>query len=345
MTNPLSEQQKAQRRDNADALALTQTRQTELASLFRLSSTGAKQKESPGLTTWQECKLRPGVWISLLDETEEKRRIIRYHKSEELIDFGFILDGCFKNQMRGFRNGSREFVNQPGFGGVGYLPEAEGYVEIPDKTRMRVMHVHVAKETLCTLLKDDMDTMPREFAKILEGGASRDFFYHGAVEPAVLASVRELTCGIRSGLPRRIFLEGKALELVAMQLFWLHNRESGPSCLSLSPDERNRIHAAKEALVENLAYPPTVSALSQRFNLSINKLQFGFQEIFGSTVYGFLKEYKLQKAQSLFKQADMNVSEVAWEVGYVNISHFSAAFKKRFGILPKQFLSSIRRIS
>ena len=211
------------------------------------------------------------------------------------------LTAVLPTRLRGFRNGLREVVNQPGLGGVGYLPEVEGVVQIPGQMRTRVMHIHVAKETLYSLLSEDMDSMPREFAKILEGGSSKDFFYHGAVEPAVLASVRELTCGIRSGLPRKIFLEGKALELVAMQLFWLHNRENGVSGLSLSPDERDRIHAAKEALVENLAYPPTISVLSQRFNLSINKLQFGFQEIFGYTGVRISQGIQAAKSAAAFQ--------------------------------------------
>jgi AraC-like DNA-binding protein len=46
----------------------------------------------------------------------------------------------------------------------------------------------------------------------------------------------------------------------------------------------------------------------------------------------------MQEARILLEKTETNVSETAWQVGYVNVSHFSAAFKKRFGILPKHYL-------
>ena len=49
----------------------------------------------------------------------------------------------------------------------------------------------------------------------------------------------------------------------------------------------------------------------------------------------------MQKARHLLETAEMNVSQVAWEVGYVNVSQFSKAYKKRFGVLPKQYQRSI----
>ncbi|WP_166404847.1 helix-turn-helix transcriptional regulator [Desulfonema ishimotonii] len=134
------------------------------------------------------------------------------------------------------------------------------------------------------------------------------------------------------------------MELISLQLTWLaslggrQNKQSG-----LSPAERERIHAARELLVRDMASPPPLSELSQRLCLSINKLEAGFQELFGMTVFGYLREYKMQKARHFFEEAEMNVSQVAWAVGYVNVSHFSAAYKKRFGILPKAYLRTARR--
>ena len=45
----------------------------------------------------------------------------------------------------------------------------------------------------------------------------------------------------------------------------------------------------------------------------------------------------MEKAYALLPQGRMNVSEVAWEVGYINVSHFGAAFRKQYGVNPKVF--------
>lgn len=50
------------------------------------------------------------------------------------------------------------------------------------------------------------------------------------------------------------------------------------------------------------------------------------------------------EANRLFRETDMNVSEAAVAVGYSNISHFSNAYKKHFGILPKKHLLRIKDV-
>ena len=48
------------------------------------------------------------------------------------------------------------------------------------------------------------------------------------------------------------------------------------------------------------------------------------------------KEIKMEHAFSLLRYFDYQVSEVAEKVGYMNMSNFSAAFKKHFGFSPKE---------
>lgn len=50
------------------------------------------------------------------------------------------------------------------------------------------------------------------------------------------------------------------------------------------------------------------------------------------------------EANRLFRETDMNVSEAAVAVDYSNISHFSNAYKKHFGILPKKHLLRIKDV-
>ena len=63
----------------------------------------------------------------------------------------------------------------------------------------------------------------------------------------------------------------------------------------------------------------------------------GFKEFYGVPVYTFLLNYKLDYAKKLLEENQLNVSEIALQIGYTNSSHFIAAFKKKFNITPKQF--------
>ncbi|MDD4273457.1 MAG: helix-turn-helix transcriptional regulator [Desulfobacter postgatei] len=60
----------------------------------------------------------------------------------------------------------------------------------------------------------------------------------------------------------------------------------------------------------------------------------------GKSVFNYFREYRMQKAMQLLDETRTNVSQTAWQVGYTNVSHFSESFRKRFGILPKQYLKN-----
>ena len=59
-----------------------------------------------------------------------------------------------------------------------------------------------------------------------------------------------------------------------------------------------------------------------------------FREHFDMTPYEYLHRYKFRYARNLLQNSDMSVSEIAYEVGYSNLSHFFSGFKKYYGITP-----------
>ena len=79
----------------------------------------------------------------------------------------------------------------------------------------------------------------------------------------------------------------------------------------------------------------------QRINLSLKKLKEGFKQIYGTTVYGFLFDYKMEVARKLLESGAHNVNEVGLKVGYSTASHFISAFKKQYGTTPKKYIQSL----
>ena len=64
------------------------------------------------------------------------------------------------------------------------------------------------------------------------------------------------------------------------------------------------------------------------------KLKQGFRSLYGTSVYGYLRDQRMETAWRLLAQRELSVSEVALRVGYANPSKFAAAFRKRFGFAP-----------
>ncbi|MBN1141241.1 MAG: helix-turn-helix transcriptional regulator [Deltaproteobacteria bacterium] len=135
---------------------------------------------------------------------------------------------------------------------------------------------------------------------------------------------------------REIFLQSKALELLARCLGALE-REAMPAgrCrCRLGAVEKERILQAREILVRDMENPPGIEELALRVGLSATKLKRGFRQLFGTSVFDYFRNHRLEAARRILERSEMNVTGAALAVGYSNIGHFCAAFKRQFGFNP-----------
>ncbi len=94
----------------------------------------------------------------------------------------------------------------------------------------------------------------------------------------------------------------------------------------------NRIEEARSILDTEFADPPTLLTLAHRVGLNDFKLKRGFRAIYNTTVFGYVRMLRMEKAKIMLESGELNVSEVAAATGYTCLGHFSAAFRKRFGV-------------
>ncbi|MFD3085296.1 helix-turn-helix domain-containing protein, partial [Streptococcus agalactiae] len=52
-------------------------------------------------------------------------------------------------------------------------------------------------------------------------------------------------------------------------------------------------------------------------------------------------QYRLSKACALLKNRNLNLSDIAEQIGYSNQFNFSAAFKRQYGISPRQWRKTL----
>jgi AraC-like DNA-binding protein len=145
------------------------------------------------------------------------------------------------------------------------------------------------------------------------------------------------------GNAAEMYVDSKVLELLVLYL----NNQKMPNlpmrvqcCKRRSDIEK--IHEAHQILLSNLNTPPSIVELSRQVGINDFKLKYGFKEVFNQTVYGCLFEYKMKLALKLLRDTDKLIVEVASKCGYEYASHFSNAFKRKYGISPLEYR---RRIS
>jgi DNA-binding response OmpR family regulator len=83
----------------------------------------------------------------------------------------------------------------------------------------------------------------------------------------------------------------------------------------------------------------SVSMLAAEVGLSRSQLHRKLKELTGISAGDFIRNIRLKQAAELLKGRKMNVSQVAYAVGFANQTHFSTTFKKFYGISPVEYMN------
>ena len=115
--------------------------------------------------------------------------------------------------------------------------------------------------------------------------------------------------------------------------------EEGFTCKFLSNDaDREKISKAREVLLQHIGEPLTIKELSRKVAINECYLKKGFKEMFGTTIFDFYQNQRMEHARYLLYEKGLSVTEVSMMLGYSSISHFSTAFKKHTGLKPCELL-------
>lgn len=186
------------------------------------------------------------------------------------------------------------------------------------------------------------NTVKNKREKVLAFQYKSSFSKLFPVCPRQRSVLNSLLEGNYSGVMGNIFFNSKAHEILLYSMECLVDDKGGDmtfSCRFLSDDSGlQKIQQAKEILLENLGTPLTIKELSRRVAINECYLKKGFKEVFGTTIFDFYQQQRMDHAKYLLYQKGMNVTDVAAILGYSSISHFSTAFKKQTGIKPCELL-------
>ena len=142
------------------------------------------------------------------------------------------------------------------------------------------------------------------------------------------------------GSHKKLYLQGKVLEVVSYYMQTSKPKsELEEQCPFVNDHlEMEKIKIAREIIVKEYLQPPSIKELAKQVGTNEFKLKVGFKNMYGNTVYGYIADYRMQKARMLLEHKELNVKEIAHEIGYSNPSYFISAYKKKFGITPKKHL-------
>ena len=82
---------------------------------------------------------------------------------------------------------------------------------------------------------------------------------------------------------------------------------------------------------------PPIPVMARQFNLNEFKLKKGFKELYNTTIFKFHLEKRLEMSKLMIGNTPASLKIVAKKYGFRNYSHFSKAFKTKYGKKPSYF--------
>lgn len=117
-----------------------------------------------------------------------------------------------------------------------------------------------------------------------------------------------------------------------------HNTAGTPLGINGNEESVNhKISRAKEYMLKN--YKKAIRLIDVANFLELNPAYFSriFRQKTGVCFVDYLAEIRINKAIELLKNSNMNISEIAEEVGFVRSRYFTEIFKKRKGMTPSEY--------
>ena len=314
----------------------------EKSGLF-LSESGAHEcswscPESIGNGSFTRVRFRDGfeLWIT---DCLLHRDIVCGQGGEgsilTTVHFNFCLEGF---RTAGWLDGRKQFILKSGEHYLFFGDDSHCYGMMSKGVQQFIVSIMMAPEILLSYFGDERSGLPGMLGEIVRQCTANDLFRLESMTAEMYQALRQILECPYSGASRRLFLESRCLELVACQLEQLYG--SGDLSLdvyapgSLHPSEKSGIEKVRRLLLDNLGNPPNLDDLAGFVGMSHPKLNRCFRQFYGKTVFQYLRDERLKKAQVLIEDQGRTVTEAAYLVGYSSLSHFSKAYKHHYGISP-----------
>lgn len=287
-------------------------------------------------------KLQPGLMLGVANYKLKKNIEVEFEHHTSSIVLSFSTSGHLPPMVSRLQDnlcGGCPY-NESGYEVLSYIKGGQGVIRPLKDTRINYVNIALDPKLAHSVFSNRDQLFPADIMDKISGLDGKQFSRISPLRPAVSLIVRQImNCPYVASL-KRLYYECKALELIILCLGHFAEMQAGNSSF-LHPMDMDRVHYARELVERDYQNPPRLLDLAKQVGMPHPKLNSCFRRVYGTTIFDYLREYRLQKARTLLDGGSMNVTEVAYEVGYSSLSHFTKAFKEHVGMAPKEYRKNV----
>jgi AraC-like DNA-binding protein len=217
----------------------------------------------------------------------------------------------------------------------------------PRNSRIHLNSLEISRKEFKSKIDCDLNSVDSSLRKLFKDLTAKNlFFYHGNYSLTMSDCIDSIKSNSLDGFTRGLFLEGKSNEILSIQIAdYEDDKKTEPKRQILRKSELEQIQNAVFILKGELENPLTINDLASRVGTNPTKLQQGFRYVFGLTVNNYLNKIRLEYAKEQIMIGELNISEIANNIGIANKSYFSRLFKSTYHLNPKEFSLQITKNS
>ncbi|TVQ12817.1 MAG: AraC family transcriptional regulator [Leptolyngbya sp. DLM2.Bin27] len=265
--------------------------------------------------------LRPGITLDITDYTLFDDLVITSCDRQHPVEYTFDLAPAGTSQ-----------ADRYGVWGSGLAPGKTYYQ--PAHQRRASVSVHLEPEVFCDWLGLSNDELPPPLRSLVRPADQQYYERFGTPTASMQMVLQQIWHCPYQGLTQRLYLDSKVWELMALVLHEMGNGANPAAAQTLRPDDIERIRQGGQILQTRLDQPPSLLELARLIGINDHKLKLGFRQVFGTTVFGYLHEQRMERSRQLLESGDLSVTAAAEAVGFASRGHFAAAFRRKYGVNP-----------
>jgi AraC-like DNA-binding protein len=279
-------------------------------------------------------EIEPGFCVLAANNDGPQSQRFVHDVDRSLLQFHFTLKGLSRLV---FNEGNYVLNNPENHSLMLYNPQGDLPIRMDLDPNTWAVSMVISIKKFHALFSTESDSI----SFLSEENAGQKYYKDGQISPSMAIILNQLMHFNLNASIQKLYFRGKAYELLSH--YFNQSADGDVEQCPFLVDAANvaKIKKAKDVIISRMSEPPSLQELSEIAGISLRKLKEGFKQIYGTTVYQFLFDYKMEFSRRLLESGESNVNEVGLKVGYSTASHFISAFKKKYGTTPKKYIMSV----
>lgn len=292
-----------------------------------------------GTGSQRVLNIKPGLIMEINDFCAISDMEKKFQVSHSHISFTFIITGIWKVHLNPGLYEKSQILSSSCESLMTYFPDISFKLLLKKGLRQKQLRIYVSLSVFKEMINGLFDYIPENLINIVHGIENESFLHKSNISFPMQSTLHDILHCPCSGISKRLYLESKAMELIALKLDQISCYKNRTK--TSNNDYISRTRFAGKVLTQNLENPPSLFELARTVGTTHTRLNRDFKNMFGTTVFGYLRRVRLEKAKQLLNEGK-SVTEAALCVGYNSISSFSSAFSQYYGSSPMTFVKKCR---